>query len=255
MKKALLPILLVFLLLLSFIPCVQAAQTDAYVVDDAQLLSAGEENALLEKILSLQSKYQMDIVILTVASTGGQSPMDFADDYFDYNGYGFGKNSSGILFLLSMEDRDRYISTTGDAMVALSDYAAQESVETVIPYLSDGEYYNGFSVWLNNLPHYLDAYEAGTPIQEPEATPSVLLAVVIGLAVAVIVILIMRAAMNSKRQQHSARHYLRSGSYHLRTNHNIFLYSSVTKTQKPKETSSGHTGSSGRSHGGSGGKF
>ena len=41
----------------------------------------------------------MDAVIVTSNNLNGKSQQDYADDYFDYNGYGVGKEKSGLLSL------------------------------------------------------------------------------------------------------------------------------------------------------------
>ena len=51
----------------------------------------------------------MDLVVVTANTLGGKSPMEYADDYYDYNGY----TDDGALLLVSMEDRDWWISTKG----------------------------------------------------------------------------------------------------------------------------------------------
>ena len=95
-------------------------------------------------------------------------------------------------------------------------------------------------------------------------SPNILLSLVIGVVVAAVSVLIMRASMNTKRMQYSASDYMNPGSFHLRTQQDIFLYSNVTKVRRQENNNSSggggggssvHTSSSGRSHGGGGGKF
>ena len=57
-----------------------------------------------------------DVIVVTVASLDGKTAESYADDYFDFNGYGLGQDRDGILLLLSMEDRDWAISTHGFAL-------------------------------------------------------------------------------------------------------------------------------------------
>lgn len=251
-----------------------------YVVDNAGLLLREEETSLEEKAQSLRQEYAMDVVIVTVESLDGATPQDYADDYFDENGYGYGDNRSGVLLLLSMEERDWYISTSGDAIYALTDYGIQQSMELALTYFSHNGYYLGFDTWLDTLPAYFDAYQNSAPIDgyaddsgdyyhgdresvvhyEKERSPSIVLSIVIGLVAAGLGVFGMRAAMNTKHQQYGAGEYL--SDYHLRTQQDFFLYSNVSKTARPTESSgssgggsSVHHSSSGRSHGGGGGKF
>ena len=211
-------------------------------------MSSSEEAALEEKALALRQEYGMDVVILTVDSLDGKRPQEYADDYYDYNGYA----DDGLLFLLSMED------------------------------LKNGDYYGAFDAFLDALPTYFSAYSDGAPIDGTVPTSgdyyhgdqedvvyyeqprhvSIWISIVIGAVIGGITVLIMRACMNTKRPQRSAGSYLNDSSYHLRTNQDLFLYSNVTKTRIQQESSSSggggssvHTSSSGSSHGGGGGKF
>ncbi len=242
-------------------------------------MSSSEEAALEEKAQALRQEYGMDVVILTVDSLDGKRPQEYADDYYDYNGYA----KDGVLFLLSMEERDWYISTKGNAIYALTDYGIQQVGESALPYLKNGDYYGAFDAFLDALPTYFSAYNDGAPIdgyadtsgdyyhgdQEGvvyyEGQPrrvNILISIAIGAVIGAITVLIMRACMNTKRPQRSAGSYLNDSSYHLRTNQDLFLYSNVTKTRIQQESSSSggggssvHTSSSGSTHGGGGGKF
>ena len=66
------------------------------VMDEADLLTDSEEEALSEMLEEISLKQGNDIVVVTVYSLGGKSAESFADDYFDYNGYGQGTAKSGV---------------------------------------------------------------------------------------------------------------------------------------------------------------
>ena len=291
MKRKLICGLLCLLVALSF-PLTCFADTLPCVVDDAGLLSDQEEVLLAQKAEELRNTYKMDVVILTVESLDGKSSMAYAEDYYDYSGYGIDAKRSGTLFLLAMDEREWYIDTSGDAIYALTDYALLELEELVLPYLRDGDYYGAFDAWLHGLDGYFSAYASGAPVDGfvpeedkynghdetvyPDADEQYygelssvnwLISVIVGLVAAGVTLLIMRASMNTKRRANSAGAYMKPGSYQLRVRNDIFLYSQVSKTRK--ESSSGssggssrsgggssvHRSSSGRSHGGRGGKF
>lgn len=282
MKRKMISLLLSLILLVSLVPNVLAAADLPMVVDNANLLTKEERDSLESKAQALRTEYEMDIVILTVDSLDGKNAQDYADDYFDENGYGYGAEYSGILFLLAMAEREWYISTCGDAIYAVTDYSIQQLGETAVWYLSEGNYYDGFDAYLDALPSYLKAYQAGSPVDsyadyfgddyhgeretvvyyEQEYEPSIFLSLVIGIIAAAVVILIMRASMNTKRQQRSASNYTKAGSYHLRTHQDMFLYSNVSKVRRQQNNGGSHGGGSsvhrssgGRRHGGGGGRF
>ena len=68
-----------------------------FVVDDANLLSSQEETKLRIDLENFKNEYNMDAVIVTSNNLNGKSQQDYADDYFDYNGYGVGKEKKWIV--------------------------------------------------------------------------------------------------------------------------------------------------------------
>lgn len=280
MMKKIVSILLCLLLLLPCSVAVNAADTPAQVVDEAGLFTAEECSALEQKAAAVRENYEMDVVILTVNSLGGQYAQSYADDYYDENGYGVGEDYSGLLFLLAMEEREWYVSTCGQAIYAVSDYDIDAIFSKMSSDLSAGNYYEAFDTYLDVLPNYLSS-DRLTSYSGNDAPPSAyypekqeqtvrrefgfnqfLISLVIGLIAAGIVIFFMCRAMNTARSQHGAGDYLRKGSYKLNVQRDIFLYSHVSKRRKPEDNGgsrggggSVHRSSSGRSHGGHGGKF
>mgnify|MGYP002513677578 CR=1 FL=1 len=265
------------LLALVFVPVLlipaQASLMGAQIIDSADLLSDQETIELESKAENLMDTYGMDVVILTLDSLNGYSPQNKADDFYDENGYG----DNGVLFLLAMEEREWYISTSGDAIYALTDYGIQQVGFVMVPYLSQGDYYGAFDVFLDELPMYFDALEKGKPVDgyadysgdreevlyyEEDTSPSLLVSLFFGVVAGGLTVLIMRGTMNTKKPQRSAGEYLIQDSYQLNTVQDLFLYSQVQKVRR-QESSSGsggggssvHRSSSGRSHGGGGGRF
>jgi uncharacterized membrane protein YgcG len=137
--KKLLILTLCLMLFVGMIPPASATDTPK-IVDEYDLLTTEQEEDLEEKARKIVDKYDMDVVIVTVWSLGGKSAEAYADDYFDYNGYGIGEDYSGCLFLLSMEYRDWAISTCGDSIYALTDYGIEQLFESCKDYLSDDRY-------------------------------------------------------------------------------------------------------------------
>lgn len=281
MKRRIFSMLVCLCLSFCIVFSVSASSGLPMVIDSAGLMDSEEQAALEDAAQELRVQLEMDVVILTVSSLGGRSAQNLADSYYDENGYGYGERYSGILFLLAMEEREWYISTCGDAIYVFTDHGIERIGEAVVPYLSEGRYYDGFSKFLSMLPDYVDAYDDQSPIDgyaesygprdqvvyyQPPRQVNHLVSLLIGVVVAAVVVLIMRASMNTKRRQHSAGNYLKPGSYHLRTRQDIFLYSNVSKVRRQQNNGGGHGGghgggssvhrsSGGRSHGGRGGRF
>ena len=242
---------------------VSSAAGKKSVIDDAELIKASDEKELDKKIKNIQ-KDKFDVVILTVKSLDGKSAQDYADDYYDNNDYGLDNEKSGVLFLVSKGDRKYHISTKGAGIKAFTDYGIGRIKEEIKPYLSDGDYFDACDEFLNITKDFVKAYKDGTPYDTDnpynEEIDYVILEV-IAFVIALISVGIMRLRMNTAKPKGTAMEYIKKGSFKLTSEKDIFMYSTVTKTAKPKDNdnsaggSTTHVSSSGSEHGGGGGSF
>ncbi|MDD7219763.1 MAG: TPM domain-containing protein [Clostridia bacterium] len=253
-KKRILPVILSVFLLMAFICPVFAGESISRVVDSADILNDTEEEKLRDKLNEISEKYQCDVSVVTEASINGQDPQDYADDYFDYFGYGMGEDKSGILLLVTMEERKWQISTHGSAIDIFSESRLQEISDSFISDLSDGDYYEAFKKYARGCEDYLSGknHTGGN-----NWGMRILISLGVGFICALIVSGVMRSQMKTVRMNPDARDYLKEGSLQVTKSRDLYLYSQVIRTEKPKADSSGsiHTSSSGQTHGGSGGSF
>lgn len=246
---------------------VSSAAGKKSVIDDAGLIKASDEKKLDKKIKNIQ-KDKFDVVILTVKSLDGKSAQDYADDYYDNNDYGLDNEKSGVLFLVSKGDRKYHISTKGAGIKAFTDYGIGRIKEEIKPYLSDGDYFDACDEFLNITKNFVKAYKDGTPYdtdnpynEEIDYVILEVIALVIAFVIALISVGIMRLRMNTAKPKGTAMEYIKKGSFKLTSEKDIFMYSTVTKTAKPKDNdnsaggSTTHVSSSGSEHGGGGGSF
>lgn len=237
--------------------------------DMADLLSDDEEEELLAKLDEISGRQQVDVVVVTVNSLEGKSAMAYADDFYDYNGYGFGEDRDGILLLVSMEERDWHISTAGWAITAFTDAGQEYMSEQFLGYLGDGDYAEAFHTFADLCDDYITQAASGEPYDVdhlPEAPFSAGGCLIMAFGAAFLVSLIatgiMKGQLKTVRSQREADNYIRQGSMQLTKRSDRFLYRHVDRRRKAekKETdkeggSTTHTSSSGTTHGGSGGKF
>lgn len=246
---------------------VSSAAGKKSVIDDAGLIKASDEKELDKKIKNIQ-KDKFDVVILTVKSLDGKSAQDYADDYYDNNDYGLDNEKSGVLFLVSKGDRKYHISTKGAGIKAFTDYGIGRIKEEIKSYLSDGDYFDACDEFLNITKDFVKAYKDGTPYdtdnpynEEIDYVILEVIALVIAFVIALISVGIMRLRMNTAKPKGTAMEYIKKGSFKLTSEKDIFMYSTVTKTAKPKDNdnsaggSTTHVSSSGSEHGGGGGSF
>lgn len=230
------------------------------LTDSAALLTAGETAALEQKLNEISDRQGVDIVVVTVDSTDGAEPVDFADDWFDYNDY----RADGILLLVSMEDSDWYVSTTGYGITAVTDAGLEYMSDRFVPMLSDENYAEAFDTFADLCDSFITQARTGDPYDShnlPKDPFNFVLNLLICLAIGLVVALIYTGKMKSElitvRKQVKADSYVTPGSLELTGSRDLFLYTQVTKTERAQSSSgsSTHTSSSGTTHGGGGGKF
>ena len=239
------------------------------VVDEADLLSDTEEQWLIEKLQSVGDEHECEVAVLTVNSMGGKNEVEFADDFYDYNGYGYGANDDGLLFLLDMGSRTMYITTHGTAMKAVTDYGIESIFDRVQNDVKNGNYYDAFMRYADIVDDYYCDYENGEVydihISSEDFMPILItIAMVIGgaLMVAFIGTSSMKAQLKTAVSKPAATDYVRAGSLNVIQADDVFLYRNVTKVRIESSSSGGRSGgssshrsSSGRSHGGGGRRF
>lgn len=236
------------------------------LVDDADLLTDAEESELLAKLDEISERQQCDVVVVTVLSTEGKAPMDFADDFFDYNGYGMGESADGILLLISMEDRDWWMSTSGFGITAFTDAGLEYISEKFLTPLSNGKYAEAFETYVKYCDEFLtqaktgEAYDTGHMPKGTVAPVWILIDLAIGWFAAFIMASVKKNKLTTVRKKYTAEDYVVPGSLQLYVNTDRFMYMNTTTRHIERDTggssgSSTHTSSSGSTHGGSGGKF
>jgi len=251
-KKLILPLLFI----LSALPLFSQARDR--VVDNAGLLSPGEKNILMNHLDYISGTYRIDLVIVTETSIGGALPMDYADDFFDYNGYGM----DGCLFLIVTGTRDYWISTSGRCIKILNSYAFNKLESDALKFLRENNYNAAFNSFQKNWENFLilDSKNRSYNFFYQWNMVLVLIGWLISLAIGFIIVLSWKSGMNTALLKTQADSYMIPESLAFNVKTDKFLYSVVTKTERPKDDSSSsggeiHTSSSGRTHGGGGGRY
>lgn len=244
------------------------------LVDDADILDSSEEEELETELDRISEEYQCDVAVVTTVGTEGRTAQEYADDFYDYFGYGYGEGDDGILLLIDLEERQYAISTYGFGIEAFTDDGLDYIEEQFLYYLSDEDlgdnaFYYGIFEFASQCAVFLEQARIGEPFdgdnmpempKEPFSLMWIPISIVIGAVISLIVTGIMRLQLKTVRRQSAASEYMKPGSMNLTGSRDLFLYSRVTRVAKPKDNdssggSSVHTSSSGRSHGGSSGSF
>jgi len=254
-----------------FVPALYAGEFNN-VKDDLNLITEDQSIELQRRIGEITEAQQLDVVIRITDNTEGKSSMACADDYYDYNGYGVGSESSGLILLLNMKDREIWISTRGGAIDIFTDQRINAMVGTITPFMGDQKYFEACGSFLDQVIAYA---EAGVPegafrkegiseMQGPRASyRDRLLSLVrsplpplVSLVIALILTVVLSLSRKGKVTI-TNRSYEAEGSFKLTATRDDYLRESTTRRKIEKESSSSstHTSSSGSTHGGGGGKF
>lgn len=268
MKKRMTVFLWIFTLCLSLGMTVFAKEDSSRLVDMADVLGESEKSDVLSMLDEISKRQQLDIVVVTANSLDGKTPMEYADDFYDNHAYGFGDEKDGVLLLVSMEDRDWWISTTGYGITVFTDAGIEYISEQFLSDLSDGAYAEAFLCYAELCDEFITQARTGQPYdtgnfpKEPfPLVLSICIALLVGFIFAISIVLIMSSKMKSVRFQQAASEYVKSGSMNITQSRELFLYSHMNRRERPKDNDSNgggsttHSSSSGTTHGGGGGKF
>lgn len=258
-----------------------ASAEEKRVFDQAALFTDQEIAEMETKIEEMRDRYNMDFVVVTTYDAEGKSARDYADDYYDYGGFGVGSDYRGVLFLIDMDNREAWISTTGAAINILTDGRIDDILDEAYIGLSNEEYGEAAFAFLERADAFM---QQGVPEGQYQYDPEtgrvikyrsltlmeILVAVVISLGAGLLccVVVWRKYRMKSTGEGYPFR---QNGKLLLTHNEDRFINKSLSSvivqstssSRSRGRSSSGrsytrsttHRSSSGRSHGGGGRKF
>ena len=262
------------------------------VFDQAGLFSETEIIQLEEKIAQCTKRTKMDVVIVSAYADGERSAEEYADDYYDYGGFGVGKKASGVLLLYYMDGPGQpggecYISTAGTMINMLTDERIESILDDVYGDLGNRDFAGATEHFLEDVKAYVkEGVESGQYTYDRDTGEivryhsirlyEVAIAMVIAgiLAGSVCLDIKKRYAMkqSSREVSNSLQAYRADCAFHFSVAGDKMVNKYVRSVPIPRNTSSGsggrghsgsssagrstiHTSSSGSSHGGGGRRF
>lgn len=252
MKK----IIVCFLVLLML--AVPVCAENYLIHDDEGLLQSHDVEKLETVYASYAQSHGFTPALVTVDDFGGLSAEEFAGQFYDIMAY----PEDGILLLISLEEGQWYILTNGECYRRISNQDAQRIGESLVDLIQDGQYYAAFlqfpelagEIFLDNEPDEIIHPDVAPAVPKKTYGKTIAISMGAGLLIGLITVGIMAAKMKTVRAQKEASDYVRPDSFHLTNSRDIFLYSNVHRTPKPKQNSSGGSHGGG-SRGGAGGRL
>lgn len=259
MKKNLSRIFLLLLSLTLVVP-VFAEFENPPIVDEAGYLMQSELTELSEKLDLVREKYSFEVAIFTESDMTSDTAEASADDIYDYSGYGAGENDDGIMFYICSDTREYHFTTHGKGLRFFNSNGLAYLESRVLPHLREADYYEAFEAYIETAEELLKMAEDGKPYNKKSySTKYIITVIVLCLLIPLLVAFFKMKKklkkMKTARENDYAANYIKPGSMRITTSRDLFLYSQITKTEKPKESSGAHSSSSGRTHGGRGGSF
>lgn len=236
------------------------------IYDFADLLDEVEEEMLYDDVMDFILEHNMDMAIVTIDDNNKYAAMKYADDFYDYNDFGIGSDHTGVLFLIDMDTREMWISTTGDAIFMYTDARIDNILDECYYYISDEDYYETADAFISEANRYANK---GVPSGvEVDIDSGIEFFQVIGVGAffcfifSLIFVFINKAKHTTIHKATEAGHYLVKNSFVVTDSKDVFVSTHTNKIYDPPSSSSSgggrsstHRSSSGRSHGGGGRRF
>lgn len=262
MKKILFVIVLSFVLLTASNGLAFAEEfANPALIDEVGLLTPDQAAFINENLEAIRAEFGLDVAVYIEEKMSGYSAMGTADDIYDYGGYGAGSGYDGILLYISMDPREYHFTTHGYGMEAFTDNGLSYLESIIQPFLAEDNYYDALYSFCEGCDMLLEMASTGEPFDKvPFSLDAALFYVFVALIVPPIIAFCkMRGKLKKMKtavSQSTAANYMKQGSMTLSASRDIYLYSNVTKVRRVQNnSSSSHTSSSGRTHGGRGGSF
>lgn len=267
MKKIIYSLLIVISTIV-IIPSIKALDTTQKIYDYADILTDEEEALLKVKIDEYIEKYNIDMVLVSVRSHSKSSTEAYADDFYDYNGFGIGSTYDGVIFVLDYNfgNENMWMSTSGEGIKLYDDNRIDNILDVVY---EDYDYYELYSDFIDECSYYasLGVPSSNKDIYINENGDLVykrsfpwLVSIIMSGIISTIVLLILIHKNKMVKKALDANVYLNNETANI-TDRNDQFVTTHTTSVRINTSSSGsgrvggssiHRSSSGRSHGGGG---
>ena len=228
--KRIFSIILALTILCALIFCVGAAQNS--LIDNADVLTDVQEKDLCKKIAKVSEKHGFDIAVLTTGSIGDYDILDYAEDFYESNGYA----EDGIVFVALAAETPRYgYVVFGECDRIFDDSAMDELDEAFKSTYKSGNYNGG-------IRRFVDAVDQIAEADGAISTKTIIISILIGALLAFLIPMsVLKGQLKSVRLQAAASSYVRQDSMVLTNDRDLFLYRNIVRSAKPKNNSSGGT--------------
>lgn len=244
---------------------VPALAEETYVYDEAGILTGSERGALESRAAEVSEEYDCAVYIVTVwdhRDYGSGDVRAVAESIYTENDFGLGSERSGVMLLLSMEDRDYALIAHGYGNIAFTDYGKDRLSDAFLDDFRRDDWYGGLADYVSYAGEMLEQARSGEPLDVGPTGGggthrgglrgrlgvfgSILVIVLVPALIALIVCTILKRNMKSVKKAEKADFFAVPGSMQLRISEDRFTH--ITQTRVKVESDSDHHGGGGGTH-------
>lgn len=214
--------------------------------EEYDLLSDDEEASINAKLEEMSDRLDADVVIWVTSFFGNLDEESFIDACRKHISNNFGYKSNGyVIMMIDLEAKETYFYIYSEGKVAskaFSDEFFDDLGDDVISLMESDKCFEAMNKYADSCD------EAITESQKVKyfSVTRLIIAAVIGLIIGASVTGSNKAKLKTVRSKTEANYYVREGSMTVNDSRDIYLYSKLTRTEKPRND--GSSGSSGSSH-------
>ena len=229
-------------------------QTTDWVFDEYGLLSGEEKEELNQELADIYEEYEYDAILLISQDIESDDARQYAAKFMQDNEIGYGDTHEGMCIFNQPDKRNITIVFRGDTQNDFTETIQDLMLDNCQEKLKEGDMIGGYKSLISDLKKGLARVTQGKKIRPLDVSDSslpeeALIWLIISFAVMAIPTLIMTLfqvhKMKTRVPQPNANAYEGEGGLRLTEERDMFLYSTVSRTEKPKDkdNDSGSSGS------------
>lgn len=229
-------------------------QTTDWVFDEYGLLSGEEKEELNQELADIYEEYEYDAILLISQDIESDDARQYAAKFMQDNEIGYGDTHEGMCIFNQPDKRNITIVFRGDTQNDFTETIQDLMLDNCQEKLKEGDMIGGYKSLISDLKKGLARVTQGKKIRPLDVSDSslpeeALIWLIISFAVMAVPTLIMTLfqvhKMKTRVPQPNANAYEGEGGLRLTEERDMFLYSTVSRTEKPKDkdNDSGSSGS------------
>lgn len=255
MKNKILSLLMISLFVLFCSPVYAEDTTKNHVTDKANLISNEEVSQLNEMARKVSEEQNCGVYILildnfrTYVDTGDIAAA--AQSLYESSSMGYGEDKSGILLMLSTNERNYTLLAHGYGNTAFTDYGKDYLSERFLDDFKHDDWYAGFYDYISTSEEMLSLAKQGKPVDVNSVPVSafariygVIACSTISLLLTFLIIYLMKRQHQSVAEQKNADHYHSKDQVKMGRTYDRYLRTTQTRVYEAPP-SSNNSGSSG----------